>query len=50
MGPVREVAVVANRSTGRGGAGDEEEDEQEIFKALLLCEGLLDGPKRETWS
>ncbi len=49
MRPVRELAVVANRSTGRGGAGDEREDEQEIFKALSLGECLLDGLRREKW-
>lgn len=46
MGPVRELAV-ANRSTRMGRAGDEGEDEQEIFKALSLDGGLLDGLKRE---
>lgn len=49
MGPVRELAAVANRSTRRGGAGDEREDEQEIFKALSLGEGLPDGLRREKW-
>lgn len=49
MRPVRELAVVANRSIGRGGAGDEGEDEQEIFKALSLGECLLDGLRREKW-
>lgn len=38
MGAVRELALVANRLTRRGGAGDEREDEQEIFKALSLDE------------
>lgn len=38
MGAVRELALVANRSTRRGGVGDEREDEQEIFKALSLGE------------
>lgn len=39
MGPVRELADVANRSTGRGGAGDEGEDELEVFKALSVGVG-----------
>lgn len=46
MGTVRELALVANRSTRRGGAGDEREDEQEIFKALSLGEDEL---RREKW-
>lgn len=49
MRSVRELAVVANRSTGRGGPGDEGEDEQEIFKALSLGECLLDGLRRVKW-
>lgn len=36
MGPVTELAVVANGSTRMGRAGDEGEDEQEILKALSL--------------
>lgn len=47
MGPVRELAVVANRSPRRGGAGDEREDEQEIFLAFSLAEGLSDRLRRE---
>lgn len=38
MDPDRELAVVANRSTVMGGAGDEGEDEQGVFKALSLDE------------
>lgn len=38
---------MANRSTRMGRAADEGEDEQEIFKALSLDKGLLDGLKRE---
>lgn len=38
MGSVSELAPVANRSTRRGGARDEREDEQEIFKAVSLGE------------
>lgn len=38
MGSVSELAPVANRSTRWGGARDEREDEQEIFKAVSLGE------------
>lgn len=38
MGSVSELAPVANRSTRRGGARDERQDEQEIFKAVSLGE------------
>lgn len=47
MGLVRELAVVANRSTRRGGAGDEGEDEQEIFKALPLDYWTEEGKMEE---
>lgn len=47
MGLVRELAVVANRSTRRGGARDEGEDEQEIFKALPLDYWTEEGKMEE---
>lgn len=47
MGPVTELAVVANGSTRMGRAGDEGEDEQEILKALSLGGCLQDRLRRE---
>lgn len=47
MGSVSELAPVANRSTRTGGARDEREDEQEIFKAVSLGED--EQLRREKW-